>query len=130
MKIYLFKCFFYLVLCSIINIECRNAQNRFDKPILSVFVNSNECHLNSLDIHCNGYSQIFFENLLPNRRFGVEIVVKDTISTNYNHYSTVYGISQGQKYIDDFRPTCEFKVQIRLKKLLVSRILCRYGRSK
>lgn len=30
-------------------------------------------------------------------------------------YSTVYGISQGQKYIDDFRPTCEFKVQIRLK---------------
>lgn len=45
-------------------------------------------------------------------------------------YSTVYGISQGQKYIDDFRPTCEFKVQIRLKKFLVSRILCRYGRSK
>ena len=31
---------------------------------------------------------------------------------------------------DDFRPTCEFKVQIRLKKFLVSRILCRYGRSK
>ena len=23
----------------------------------------------SLDIHCNGYSQIFFENLLPNRVF-------------------------------------------------------------
>ena len=44
-------------------------------------------------------------------------------------YSTVYGISQGQKYIDDFRPTCEFKVQIRLKKFLVSRILCKYGRS-
>ena len=38
-------------------------------------------------------------------------------------YSTVYGISQGQKYIDDFRPTCEFKVQIRLKKFLVSKIL-------
>lgn len=37
---------------------------------------------------------------------------------------------KGQKYIDDFRPTCEFKVQIRLKKFLVSRILCRYGRSK
>ena len=45
-------------------------------------------------------------------------------------YSTIHGISQGQKYIDDFRPTCEFKVQIRLKKFLVSKILCRYGRSK
>ena len=71
------------------NIECRNAQNRFDKPILSVFVNSNECHLNSLDIHCNGYSQIFFENLLPNLRFGVEIVNIFTISTFYNHYNCV-----------------------------------------
>ena len=74
------------MLCSIINIECLNAQKRFDKPILSVFVNSNECHLNSLDIHCNGYSQIFFENLLPNLRFGVEIVNIFTISTFYNHY--------------------------------------------
>ena len=36
------------------NIECRNAQNRFDKPILSVFVNSNDYHLNSLDTNYNG----------------------------------------------------------------------------
>ena len=34
-------------------------------------------------------------------------------------YSTVYGISQGKKYIDDFRPTRKFKIQIRLKKFLV-----------
>ena len=32
------------------------------------------CYLNWLDIHCNGYYQIFFENLQPNRRFGIEIV--------------------------------------------------------
>ena len=38
------------------NIECRNAQNRFDKPILSVFVNSNDYHLNSLDTNYNGLS--------------------------------------------------------------------------
>ncbi len=24
--------------------------------------------------------------------------------------STIHGISQGKKYIDDFRPTCKFKV--------------------
>lgn len=49
--------------------------------------------LNSLDIHCNGYSQIFFENLLTNQSFGVEIVFLITISTNYNHYEK----SQEQK---------------------------------
>ena len=37
--------------------------------------------------HCNGYSQIFIENLLPNQRFGVETVNDFTVSTNYNHYS-------------------------------------------
>ena len=36
--------------------------------------------------HCNGYSQIFIENLLPNQRFGVETVNYFTVSTNYNHY--------------------------------------------
>ena len=44
-------------------------------------------HFNSLDIYCNGYSQIFFENLLTNRRLGVAIVSLSTISTNYNHYN-------------------------------------------
>ena len=34
-------------------------------------------------------------------------------------YSTIHGISQGEKYIDDFRPTCKFKIQIWLKKFLV-----------
>ena len=34
-------------------------------------------------------------------------------------YSTIYGISQGKKHIDDFRPTCKIKIQIRLKKFLV-----------
>ena len=42
--------------------------------------------MNSLYIHCNGYRQIFFENLPPNQRFGVEIVYFTTISTIYNHY--------------------------------------------
>ena len=46
-------------------------------------------NLNSLGIHCNGYSQIFFENLLTNQRFGVEIVFLITISTNYNHYNVI-----------------------------------------
>ena len=69
------------------NILCRNAKKRFDKPILSVLQIQMDIHLNLLDIHCNGYSQIFFENLLPNRRFGVEIVFLITISTNYNHYN-------------------------------------------
>ena len=34
-------------------------------------------------------------------------------------YSTIHGISQGEKYTDDFRPTCKFKIQIWLKKFLV-----------
>ena len=72
-------------------IECRNAFLRFDKPILSVFANSNERSFELADIHCNGYSQIFFENLLPNLRFGVEIVSLTTISTNYNHYTKFCG---------------------------------------
>ena len=64
---------------------CR-AHKRFAKPILSVLRFQMNIHLNLLDIHCNGYSQIFFENLLPNRRFGVETASLSTISTNYNHY--------------------------------------------
>ena len=61
-------------------------------------------HFNSLDIHCNGYSQIFFENLLTNRILGVETVSLSTISTNYNHYNyggktvniCVYGASSNK----------------------------------
>ena len=55
-------------------IECRNAEKRFDKPIYRFLRIQMNVRLNSLDIHCNGYSQIFFENLLTNQRFGVEIV--------------------------------------------------------
>ena len=52
-------------------VVCRNAEKRFDKPILSA---------------CNGYGQIFIENLLPNQRFGMETVKYFTVSTNYNRY--------------------------------------------
>ena len=37
--------------------------------------------------------------------------------------SDAVGSSSNLILNDDFRPTCEFKVQIRLKKFLVSRIL-------
>ena len=47
-------------------------------------------HLNSLDIHCNETGLIFFENQMPNRRFGVEIVPLTAISTNYNHYKVIW----------------------------------------
>ena len=72
-------------------IECRNAEKRFDKPIYRFLRIQMNVRLNSLDIHCNGYSQIFFENLLTNQRFGVEIVFFITISTNYNHYNKCWG---------------------------------------
>ena len=45
-------------------VVCRNAEKRFDKPILSALhkwiLKNSFVH----DIHCNGYSQIFIENLL------------------------------------------------------------------
>ena len=67
-------------------VVCRNAEKRFDKPILSALhkwiLKNSFVH----DIHCNGYSQIFIENLLPNQRFGGETVKCFTVSTNYNHY--------------------------------------------
>lgn len=44
--------------------------------------NAKKCY-----VHRNGYSQIFLENLFPNHRFGVEIVLNYTISTYYNHYN-------------------------------------------
>ena len=34
-------------------------------------------------------------------------------------YSTIHGISQGKKHIDDFRPACEFEVQVWVEKFLV-----------
>ena len=53
----------------------------------------------------NGYRQIFFENLPPNLRFGVEIVSLTTISTNYNHYDHVIRNEKDYKecpeYIDN-----------------------------
>ena len=66
---------------------CRNAEKRFDKPILSAL--QNWIIENSIlhDTHFNGYRQIFKENLFPNQRFGVETVNAITVSTNYNHYN-------------------------------------------
>ena len=68
-------------------IEYRNAGKRFDKPILSAFANSNTHCFEFALYPLQWYRQIFFENLLPNRRFGVEIVCLTTISTIDNHYS-------------------------------------------
>lgn len=45
-------------------------------------------------------------------------------------YSTVHGISQGKKHVDDIRQACELKIQVREQKFLVPRVLCRYGRAK
>ncbi len=42
-------------------------------------------------------------------------------------YSTVHGISQGKKHVDDIRQACELKIQVREQKFLVPRVLCRYG---
>lgn len=36
----------------------------------------------------------------------------------------------GEEQFDDFRPTCEFKVQVRKPLFLGERALCRYGRKK
>lgn len=41
-------------------------------------------------------------------------------------YSTVHGISQGKKHVDDIRQACELKIQVREQKFLVPRVLCRY----
>ena len=70
----------------IMPIEYQNAKKRFDKPILSAFANSNTHCFEFALYPLQWYRQIFFENLLPNRRFGVEIVYLTTISTIYNHY--------------------------------------------
>ncbi len=72
---------------AIMTIEYRNAGKRFEKPILSAFANSNTHCFEFALYPLQWYRQIFFENLLPNRRFGVEIVYLTTISTIYNHYS-------------------------------------------
>jgi len=67
-------------------IECRNPKKCFYKPILSALAKLNFQKFNFAYTHCNGHRQIFKENLLPNQRFGVEIVYIYTISTFYNHY--------------------------------------------
>ena len=74
-------------------IEYRNAKKRFEKPILPAFANSNTQVFEFALYSLQWYRQIFFENLLPNRRFGVEIVCLTTISTIYNHYNA-YRISK------------------------------------
>ena len=76
-------------------IERRNAKKRFCKPILSVLRIQMNIHLNSLYIHCNGYSQIFFENLLPNRRFGVEIVLKTLFRLTITIIAESFVLAQG-----------------------------------
>ncbi len=58
---------------------------------------------------------------------GVEIIEAKAAPRPYTYageyptahkYSRIHGISQGEKYTDDFRPTCKFKIQIWLKKFL------------
>ena len=66
-------------------LKCSKAFRQTD--FIGFLQNQMDLHLILLDIHCNVYSQIFFENLFPNRRFGVEIVHLNTISSNYDHYS-------------------------------------------
>ena len=41
--------------------------------------------------HCNGRCQIFFENLLPNRRFGVEITLSELFPRSTTIIATVKG---------------------------------------
>lgn len=41
--------------------------------------------------------------------------------------SPIHGITQGKKQSEDFRPTRELKIQIRKQKLLVQRVVRRYG---
>ena len=77
-------------------VVCRNAKKRFDKPILSALHNWILKNLIVHYTHCNGYSQIFIENLLPNQRFGVETVNDFTVSTNYNHYSKKVVVSASE----------------------------------
>lgn len=54
----------------------RNAKKRFDKPIISAF-----SKIKSAVLFCTTFIamvkvQIFFENLIPNQRFGVETTFK------------------------------------------------------
>ena len=58
----------------------------------------------------------------PHTPFGVNPTV--------HKCSTIYGISQGEKHANDFRPTRKSKIQIWQPTFLVQRILCRYSRSK
>ena len=63
-------------------------QKAFRQPIFIGYAKLNYEDLILHDIHCNGFGQIFFENLYPNQRFGVETVMGITVSTNQNHYIT------------------------------------------
>ena len=51
-----------------------------------------------------------------------------TLFSKYPNIPISYGISQGKKQFDDFRPIRKCKIQARKPTLLVQRILCRYGR--
>ena len=48
---------------------------RSTKADISAFKQSNLLKFDCFLHHCNGRCQIYFENLLPNRRFGVEIAI-------------------------------------------------------
>ena len=54
--------------------------------------------------HCNGRCQIFFENLLPNRRFGVEITLSELFprSTTIINYYNIF--LQSSKYLKITKP--------------------------
>ena len=59
------------------------------------------------------------------------------MSRSYTHageYTTIYkyitirGISQGEKFTNDIRSTCKYKIQVWKSDILVSRILCGHRR--
>ena len=67
----------------------RNAEKCFEKPILSALHHLNFNIQMMHDNHCNGYRQIFFENLLANQGFAVETAIFVAVSINHNHYNDV-----------------------------------------
>ncbi len=105
-------------------IEYPNAGKRFDKPILSAFANSNTQVFEFALYSWPWYRQIFFENFLPNRRFGVEIVYLTTISTIYNHYKEI-GVESPRRPL----PTGRFYLGfVQEQQILIPKIhhLCRF----
>ena len=81
-------------------IVCRNANRRFDKPLLSGFSKIKFYNLILRNNHCNGYGQIFFENLVQNQRFCVETnmfrlaitIISFTVGRILSYYGNIKNI--------------------------------------